>query len=144
VTRPVRGAVGVEDDGDGRAHQRNVGDLDAPSQKGKKAQACDHFLGGERRCARAVVLEAHILEAHRAGREQRDRGFASEHRIEARHGADFRFDRLANGVGGHQKRQDHESANAGNGQAKDNKCKTFDANGRDHDASFSSARRSTG
>jgi hypothetical protein len=115
-----------------------------PVRKGKKAQACDHLLGGQRRCASAVVLEAHIVEAHRAGWEQRDRGAAPEHRIEARHGANFRFDSVAHGVRGHQKRQDHENANADNGQAQDNKCKTFDANGRGHDASFSSARRSTG
>ena len=60
------------------------------------------------------------------------------------HGADFGFDRVAHRVRGHQKRQDHESADAGNGQAQDSKSKAFDANGRDHDASFSSARRSTG
>ena len=69
VARPVRAAVGVEDDRDGWAHQRDVRDLDAPGQEGKKPQAGDHLLGRERRGAGSAVAEAHIVEAHRSGRE---------------------------------------------------------------------------
>ncbi len=39
MARPVRAAVGVEDDGNGRAHQRDVGDLDAAGQEREKTAA---------------------------------------------------------------------------------------------------------
>ncbi len=70
VAGPVRAAVGIEDDRDGRLHQRHVGDLDASGEQWEKAQPRHHALRGERRRPGAVVAEAHVIEAYAAGREQ--------------------------------------------------------------------------
>ena len=112
-----------------------------PDQERKKPQARDHALRRERRRAGAVVAEADVIEAHAAGRKQRHRGCTAQHRIEPCDGADLGLDRFAYRVGRHQERQDHENADTDGGQGCSNKSKAFDADGRDHDACFSSVRR---
>ena len=76
------------------------------------------------------------LKLHLAGREQRHRGIAAQHRIKPGDAADFSLDRLAHRVRRHhqpdrQKRAKHHGDERHNG-----KSKAFDADGRSHEASF--------
>jgi hypothetical protein len=117
--------------------QRHIGDLDASDQEREEAQPRYHVLGSEPRPAVAALAQADVVEAHRAGREQRYRGAAAQHRIEPGDGADLGLHGRAHGLGRHQKREDHESAEARDRQGRNGKSKAPDANDRGH-ASFSS------
>ena len=88
---------------DARAHQRDVGDLDAAGEQREEAQPRGQPVGRQRRLG--VVAERHIGEADRAGREQRNRDVAAQHQIEPGDVADFGLGGLAHGVGGNEQRQ---------------------------------------
>ena len=83
----------------------DVRDLDPADQKREEAQPRHKLLGRERRLAGAVVAQADVVEAGSAGRKQRHRDVAAQHRIKSRDRADLGLDRLAHPVGRHQQRQ---------------------------------------
>ena len=94
-----------------------------PIRSGKKrsrALTCSAVSAGS---PVLLVAEADVVEAHRSGREQRDRGAAAQHRIEAGDGADFGLDGLAHGIGRDQKRHHHEDAEARDRQGCNGKSK---------------------
>ena len=129
---PVRAAIRGKRNHDGRTHQRHVGDLDATDQEWQEAQPHQQLLGGERGGAGAVVAEADIVEADAAGREQRDRHVAAQHRVEAGHRADLRLDGLAHGIGRDRPETGSTEALSQPQQACNGKSKAFDAGGGEH------------
>ncbi len=100
--RPVGTAVVIEADVDARAHQRYVGDLDAPGEQREETQPRRELVGLDRRLG--VAAERHIGEADRAGRKQRNRDVAAQHEIEPGDVADFGFGGLAHPVDWDQQR----------------------------------------
>ena len=107
---PVGFAVRLNVDRDDRVLERHVGNLDPARQQWDQAQARGQPLGGERRPL--GVAEHHVGEAHAAGREQRDVGFAAQDRVQAGNGADFAQDLAAHSVGRDQVARRHEHAGA--------------------------------
>ena len=86
---PVRLAAGQERDGNGRSHQRHVGDFNPSREEREIAQMSGQFVGDYAWRAGAVVAEHDVVEGHRTGREQRDRDIAAYYRIKSGNGVDF-------------------------------------------------------
>ena len=122
---PVRLPAGQEFDGDGRPHQRHVGDFDTAGEQRKIAQPRRHLIGQHRRLAGAVVAEHDIAKAHGSGWKQRYRNLAAQHRFEPGYGVDFLGDRIAHRGRGNQKRQPDQCSERHRDQGGRGDRKTF-------------------
>jgi hypothetical protein len=70
MARPVRAAVRSERNGNGRANERYVRDLDAADHEREEAQAYHQLLGRHRRLAGGAVAERDLVEHRGAARKQ--------------------------------------------------------------------------
>ena len=129
-------AAGQEADADRRPHEGHVGDLDPPREQREIAQMRDQLVRDHGRPAVRVVAEQHVVEAHGAGGEQRDRDRAAQHRLKAGDGVNLAVDGIPHRGGGHEKRQRDQGGERRGDHGCNGNREALQASGRGHRTPF--------